>query len=192
MTRDHLHPTPSWYCLTTAPQLEFRAETELTARGYRVFVPHEERELRARYSAAAGAVPDRRWRKVPLLARYVFVALEHESDLGSLIYTMSRGSRRIVTGYLGNNGKPGRIAETDVQFLETVSGKRVSISTEPRPLRVGDVGRITSGPLAGQSSTITGIRGERAKMILRVLGGMREIDVPCRSIEVQNTVKRRA
>ena len=177
-----------FYVLTTAPQLEFRAEEALRQRGIRVVVPHEERELpRRRPGNQRGE-----FRKYALLPRYLFVNLETDGELGSLIYAMSRGSKKLITGYLAANGKPGKIAETDVSFLESISGKRVSYGPEIPTLRIGDVGRIINGPYAGQSSAITGLRGERAGMILKMLGGMREVHVAVRSIEVVQPVKLRA
>jgi transcription antitermination factor NusG len=178
----------TWYVITTAPQLEFRAEEALRQRGIRVVVPHEERELKRRTVSNVRG----QFRKYALLPRYIFVELETESELGSLIYAMSRGNKKLITGYLAASGKPGKIAATDVQFLETVSGKRVSYGPEIRTLRIGDVGRIINGPLAGQSSTITGLRGERARMIIKMLDGMREIEVAARSVEVVQPVKLRA
>jgi transcription antitermination factor NusG len=178
----------TWYVITTAPQLEFRAEEAIRQRGIRVVVPHEERELKRRTVSNVRG----QFRKYALLPRYLFVELAGDSELGSLIYQMSRGSKKIVTGYLAIAGRPGRIAETDVQFLETISGKKVFYGPEIRTLRIGDVGRIISGPLAGQSSTITGIRGERARMILKMLDGMREVEIAVRSVEVMQPVKLRA
>jgi transcription antitermination factor NusG len=177
-----------YYVLTTAPQLEFRAEDALRQRGIKVVVPHKECELKRRTVSNVRG----QFRKYALLPRYIFVELETDGQLGALIYSMSRGTKKIITGYLACNGKPGKIAETDVQFLETISGKKVSYGPEIRTLRIGDVGRIISGPLAGQSSTITGIRGERARMILKMLDGMREVEIAARSVEVVQPVKMRA
>lgn len=177
----------NWYCLVSAPQMEFRAESAIRERNYSVVVPYEERELRAQYSRRLGAVPEPRFRKMPLFRGYAIVKAHDETDICRLLYQMSNGPRRLVSRVLrteGRMGPPSPLPAECMDYLNEISGKRITSRFEIAPLKVGDVARIASEhPFAGQQSTITAKTKTGAKMLLAVLNSMRVVEIQDRYLQ---------
>ena len=170
----------TWFVLTTAPQMEFKAEAAVRQLGYNVVMPYEERELRKR------AGKDRRdqFKKFVLLRRYLVVEAESTSAVGSIVYRMAYAPKRLITGYLGNYGTPSPVPDWAVEYLNEISGRKILMASEISTLKVGDTARIINGPMEGHTAKIESIRGAKAKMFLKWLGGEREITVPTRSLRV--------
>lgn len=177
----------NWYCLVTTPQLEFQAECAIRQRGHEVVVPFEERELRAQYSRKLNAVPEPRFRKMPLFRGYCIVKAKDEEDICALLYRMSLHHRRLVSRVLrteGRLGPPSALPAECMDYLTEISGRRVRSNLEIVPLRIGDVARIAAEhPFSGQQSTVTAKTKTGAKMLITVLNSMRVVEIQDRYLQ---------
>jgi transcription antitermination factor NusG len=166
------------YVLVTAPQLEFQAEAAVRKMGYSVVIPYEERELRKRIGR------DRRtgdFRKFVLLRRYLIVDLPNTDAVGALVYRMSLAPRRLVTGYLGASARPCPVPVACVDYLTSISGKRILLPGQLRTLQVGDVARMING--TGTEGAITKVKRDQVQMLQNWFGTMREVTVSAKSLQ---------
>lgn len=168
-----------YYVLTSAPMMEFKAESALRAMGYKVVMPYEERELRKR------AGRDRRgeFRRFVLMRRYLVVEAANSDEVGTIVYRMAYAPKRLITGYLGTYGQPTPVPAGAVEYLNSLSGRRILQPGQIATLRVGDIARIVNGPMEGQEAQITGIKRDQARMFLKWLNGEREVTVPIRNLQ---------
>jgi len=179
--------TAPWFVLVATPQLEFKAESAIRERGYSAVVPFEEKELRAQFSRKLNAVPEPKFRKMPLFRGYTIVQAEHQDDIGQLLYQMSRAPRRLVSNVLrydGKYGPPSPLPPQCMEYLNEISGRRVRSNLEIAPLKIGDVARIASEhAFAGQQSTVISKTKTGAKMLIEVLASMRVVEIQDRYLQ---------
>lgn len=177
----------NWYALVATPQLEFQAQCAIRQRNYDVVVPYEERELRAQYSRKLNAVPEPRFRKMPLFRGYCIVKAADEEDICALLYRMSLHHRRLVSRVLrteGRNGPPSALPAECMDYLTEISGRRIRTNAEIAPLQIGDIARIAAEhAFAGQQSTVTAKTKTGAKMLITVLNSMRVVEIQDRYLQ---------
>jgi len=139
---------PAWHPLWVAPQKERAAREALKAKGVFAFYPFEEMQRWAHGRKIT-------WQR-PSITRLIYAKFTHYPQWHILRL------RRMIIGPMSVNGVPIIIpSETirQLQGLPTEAERLEEARLELQRLRVGDVARITQGPLAGKCVDINSIRG---------------------------------
>jgi transcription antitermination factor NusG len=166
-----------WFAAKVSPQKEFACEEILTRRGFRCFVPRE-----GKWKTASRRKKEKRFVEYPMLRSYVFIA-----SAGALPWD-ELARINVINGFVSVNGDgyPTAISDKAMAGLQQISGgyvpNRKSVNTH-KALRPGDTAEISHGPFFGQLVTITGLSGEKARVMLELFGVKREIQVSIRTLE---------
>ena len=146
-----------WWVLQTKPLSEKRAQANLVAQGYGVFLPEYPREfIRGR---------KRHVRSAPLFPRYLFIQVDDHAQRSQHSIRHTRGvSMRLMVA-----GVPAVVTSAMILALQTrvaeLSGTAASAFT------VGAAYRIASGPLQGVDALFQEACDEtRAWMLVTLLG----------------------
>jgi transcription elongation factor/antiterminator RfaH len=161
----HLCDGERWYVVQTRPHREFRAQTQLTAQGFRSFLPLHRKTVRhARKLRTLSA---------PFFPGYLFMVLD-----------LSRDRWRSVNGTFG----VARLVMGDEFPVAAPSGVVESLRaacTADGHLRLGELlglgerVRVLSGPFADLVGELTRIDGAaRVVVLLRLLGGEVPVSIP--------------
>ncbi len=163
-----------WYALMTIPQKELASQMVLERRGYRCFLPTEIKYRRSRREKKRRAVT------YPMMRGYIFVAFDGD------IPWMDLARLNIIRGVVGFDGRPAPIDDDAMRRLEKMSGAsiphRSSVNTH-KALRPGDMAEIVSGQFYGTIVQVTGIKGEKARIMLSLFGGERELEISASALE---------
>lgn len=146
-----------WYVLYTKSRNEKKTAVLLANKGIEVYCPvHEEIK---QWSDRKKKVLE------PLFKSYIFVKLnnyEHES-----VHVLTTPG---AVRFLWWQGKPGVVRDEEIiamyDFLNDYRGSTILVNIE-----MGQLVKITEGPLKEQDGKIISMRGNRAILHLRSLGG---------------------
>jgi len=166
----------SWYVVVVPPMRE-RAAVEAMSPVCRAFAPIEYVFRRASpHNKKKVAVPR------PLFPRYVFVENPDWYAISRLEFPDSL--QKVVTGWLGMDGRPSRLPAPEVMHLIAVAEQAppTTISVG-RGLKLGDRAIISEGPFAGHTVRVTRTDPKGASILIDILGSMREIEAPLEILE---------
>lgn len=171
-----MNPTPfpveveRWAALRTAAKWEKKLAEMLAAVSVPVFLP-----MMSRITTYAGK---RRAVQVPLFGGYVFCSAD--DYLGNK--SIGPATKSKVAQVLRPPTPEGLRAE--LLSIATILGDRELVQ-ERVAGKVGDVVRITGGPMAGYQGTILKVRPGRWQLVLAVsfLGARLEVEVDERTVE---------
>lgn len=146
-----------WYAVYSQPHRETRAQQQLAAQGFTVFLPLYRKTVRhARKLTTVSA---------PFFPRYLFVAL----DL-SLDQWRSVNGTFGVTSLITDGATPRPVPHGVVESLAQVSD--AGFVQPGKELKVGDSVRVLTGPFADLLGELVRIDGpSRVRVLLQLLGG---------------------
>lgn len=150
--------TANWYAVSTHPNQEGRAETNLRRQGYETWCP--------RYRKIRSHARRREAVLAPFFPGYLFVMIDLNSQgWGAINSTF--GVRYIVC-----QGKlPSRVPPDFVESLQLMEEGQGYLDLPSNDLKCGDCVRITTGPFAEMIGTLVGIPGrDRVSILLDMLG----------------------
>jgi transcriptional antiterminator RfaH len=154
-----------WYLLTTKPQNDAYAETQLVNQGYDVYRPLAKR-IRKRRQKLIEVIES-------LFPRYLFIQLDTVNDNWAPIRS-TRGVAGFVT--FGNNPAvvPELIVETLMLNEDELSEKAISLDR----FKQGDKVIIESGPYVGLNAVFDAYNGdERAVILLNMLNSIAKLTI---------------
>jgi transcription termination/antitermination protein NusG len=140
-------PTPSaadrWYALQVRARREHSIATQLTGKGYRIFLPTFKAKKRWN-----GRVTEQ---KAALFPGYLFCHFDISHRLPILV---THG----VLAVVGRGRTPVPVEDSEISALQTVVGS--GLPTEPWPyLEVGQAVRIEDGALSGLEGILASFKG---------------------------------
>lgn len=160
-----------WFAAKVAPQKEFACEEILTRRGFRCFVPRE-----GKWKTASRRKKEKRFVEYPMLRSYVFIA-----SAGALPWD-ELARINVINGFVSVNGDgyPTAISDKAMAGLQQISGgyvpNRKSVNTH-QALGPGDTAEVAHGPFFGQLVPVTGLNGEKAKIMVDLFGKPHEVEI---------------
>jgi len=170
-----------WFLIRLPSQKEFVAERILDDAGLIVFVPEEVKFRKS--SRYAKRTDPKRAIRYPLIAGYALVAFPPGRDWGDLF----RFS--LVLGVISRAGAPAVIPFAQVERLlrrhsagEFVAPRAQQWMRTYREFAVGDRVEVLDGPFEGRVFDVTEIRGQAAPVIISILGGEQEVEIPLRML----------
>ena len=95
----------------------------------------------------------------------------------------------IVSGVMSIANKPVCISGSDLEQFINLNREEIEdrlkhpISDEPKTSICGDQANVVDGPFEGYLVDITTINGENAKVLLKFLGSIQEIDIAIDRLE---------
>lgn len=164
------------YVVQTLPCFEAVAKANLEAKGFEVYLPTVVEEIRT------GRLREKRTTVLaPLFPRYLFVRMDLHDRAWRVIASV-RGVQRM----LGSDGEhptplPVRaLGDLRERFAAGEFVRRAAVSA----VNAGDGVTITEGVFQGHSGICTVSRGERIKVLLSLLSGAVEVDLPAKLVAV--------
>ena len=158
----------TWFALMTIPQKEIAAQMILERRGYRCFLPTEDKVIRIRREKKRRVVT------YPMMRGYIFAGFD------SGVPWLDLARLNVIRGVVGFDGRPAPISDEAMRGLEKLSGARIphknSVNTH-KALRAGDMAEITTGQFFGVIVPVSSIKGEKAKVLLQLFGGVKEVEI---------------
>jgi len=151
--------------LCVYPQTEFITQDALHEMGIHALVPFERRWPRASRHARRRVCVDR-----PLFARYVFAEAR----------ALGAGLRQVRGVLTGCGGAVYALRAAELDWLCAMGAEPVT-QAEAVPgaaLHEGMRARIGEGPLSGLEGVIAAIRGQRARVRLKMFGAAHGVSVP--------------
>jgi transcription antitermination factor NusG len=158
-----------WYCIVTQPGCEVRAELSLYAAGFCTFAPKVRRWVSHARTKTA--------KEKPLLGRYVFVAIDEETQSFDAV-RRAHG----VDSFVATVGRPIAFPEKWVEnfrmrymagewdFVSSVTGTFLGEDGLPtvrrNDLPIGARVELMAGEFADMLATVTGREGKRGKTIV--------------------------
>lgn len=135
-----------WYALYTRSRAEKKVKDELVSRGVEVYLPLK-REMR-QWSDRKKMV------EVPVINSYIFVFLDpaKRKDLFGVAG---------IVGFVGDLGRPAIISEREMENMRRAVESKAEFEIKQGIFSVGELVRITSGPMAGVEGQITDIKGNK-------------------------------
>ena len=153
-----LAPGERWYVVFSQPNREGRAQQQITAQGFNVFLPRYRKTVRhARKLTVKSA---------PFFPRYLFVALDLTRDQWRSI----NGTFGVTT-FVMDGATPRPVPHGVVEGLVQVS--EAGVIQLGKELKVGDSVRVLGGPFADLLGELVRVDGaSRVRVLLKLLGGM--------------------
>jgi len=147
-----------WYAVYSQPHREFRAQQQLNAQGFTVFLPLYRKTVRhARKLRTVNA---------PFFPRYLFVALDLSCDQWRCV-----NGTFGVTSLLTDGAMPRPVPHGVVESL--VHASEEGCLQFGKDLKVGDSVRVLTGPFANLLGELARIDGAgRVRVLLQLLGGV--------------------
>lgn len=154
-----------WLVVQSQPNRERVALTHLARQGYRPYCP-----MARRHRVKNGKrIVDH----VPLFARYLFVAVDHEDAHWSPI----RSTRGVAAVLMDNaSGMPYRAANSVVNAVREMEDACANAVAKPR-FRRGQKVELVSGPFAGHPAQWDGSGKDREYVLLELLGRSARVEV---------------
>ena len=171
-----------WYVGVVQPQKEFLAQRQLTQRGVYTYLPLARRWRRIRPFA-----PNKTRVTLPALTGYVFLAPSQSASARPGGGFAALGGVACLRGLLGADGAPQALCGD--RILTFLSENDFDVPDVQRHMRtghafgIGDKVQIMAGPFDGHVVDVRDIRGPVAKVLVSLLGGDREIDLPVDNLE---------
>jgi transcription antitermination factor NusG len=159
---------------------EFTAERILDDAGLIVFVPTETKFRKV--NRMAKSKTEMRFALIP---GYCLVGI-FRSDLSEMDGQWAKVFRfRLVREVIGHNGRPMALPYKQVRSL-LVRHSRGEFNAPDaqrwmqtyREFASGDRVEVLEGPFEGHVAEVTEIRGQQARMVLRLFGADRAVDIP--------------
>ena len=172
----------SWFVLQTAPNREFKAAEALRERGYTVYLPAIERDIKAsRYIKRSR----KKWE--PLFNRYVFVHRLipwREMRYDDPRCLKDRAGRRLLTGLVAVSGAAEPIDEAILgKIADTVKEIEKKQKARPRGIKAGDIAIIKSGPMEGKGGEVVAVTGSDAEIAMKIFGAVRTVRARLEALE---------
>jgi transcriptional antiterminator RfaH len=157
----------TWFAVTTKPRCEAQAEEHLRRQGYECLLPRVRRVLRT----AAGL----KTRVESLFPNYLFLRADPERESLAPVR-----STRGAIGLVRFGMEPARVPERVIgRILERIDGEDGLVRLDTPVLEPGTRVRVTTGPLTGwEGLFLVGEGGDRARLLLELLGSVREVVLP--------------
>jgi transcription elongation factor/antiterminator RfaH len=162
-------PAAQWYALYLRSRYEKKVYKELEKKNVKAFLPLVEE---------VHVWSDRKKKVMePLFRGYVFV----KTDLRDKeIILITKG----VVRFVGINGKPSRIPESQIDWLRRIIGESIKVQRE-QYLRVGERVRIISGPLLGVEGIVSRTHGiSRVVVSIAAIEQSVSVQVPAELLEI--------
>ena len=166
---------PNWYALYLRSRYEKKVDGDLKGKGVETFLPMIEE---------VHVWSDRKKKVMePLFRGYLFV----KTDL--------RDRARIVTTegvvrFVGINGKPSVIRESEIDWVRPVIGQPMDLKREPY-LEVGKRVRVIAGPLLGVEGIVIHKQGvSRVVVSVEAIAQSVSVKVPADLLEVIHVPKK--
>lgn len=159
-----------WYAVQTKPRAERVGLEQLQRQGFLATLPMTRREIRG--AGGMRAVIE------PLFPRYLFLFADASVDDLSRVR-----STRGIGDFVRFGGQPAVVPDAVIAGIEARRGGDDLIALAPPPLAVGDVVRITQGPLGGMDAIFSATRGvDRALLLVYMLGEDCAVTMPLRHL----------
>lgn len=153
-----------WHVLNVAPQREMRVAIDLRRQGLLAMLPTERRYRKTR---GKGNRPVIMAYSHPVIPSYVFVGSDHAMNWPAIAKVEH------VRGYItfDPDGEPARLTPSDIAIIRRLG--LANKSTGGQALRIGDMARLTEGPLWGIEGVVEAIGRERVTVRIMLFGSMR-------------------
>lgn len=156
-----------WYVAQVAPGREIIARDHIIWRGHGAFVPTFNRTFQTQGTRRKRITVKRPW-----MPRYVFIE-------GPNIPWWLLDRMTIVSGVLAPNGKPLAIPQHAMDWFMASNGMIFDETLKAvRSIRIGDLVRISSGPLCGEIGVVQHVKGKSL-----TVNGARRLRVPLDQVE---------
>ena len=167
-------PVPNWYALYLRSRYEKKVHDDLRGKGVDTFLPMIE-EVRV--------WSDRKKKVIePLFRGYVFVKTDLK-DRSRIVTTEG------VVRFVGINGRPSVIPESEIDWVRRVIGQPMDVKRE-RYLEVGKRVRVIAGPLMGVEGMVIHTQGaSRVVVSVEAIGQSVSVQVPADLLEVIHVSK---
>lgn len=173
-----LPPGYEWLAFRTVPAKERMAEFHLSRAGATVFLPMEMKARRVTHHSKRMTQIE-----LPLLTRTLFVGFEPGAPKPWQEICRLSMIQGVIAAW-GADGmlRPFTITEPELHLMLGRIGDMVR--TNPRrSFGLNDLVRIKDGPFAGFCSRVQGVKSQKARLELHVLGSMRGVEIPLEQLE---------
>jgi transcription antitermination factor NusG len=151
-----------WAVCHTHPQAERWAASNLTRRGFEVFLPLATVRRRDRVlPTLSHAVV------VPMFPGYLFVLIDSH-------WTPVRYSPGVHRLLMDGDGKPNRLDASVVELLRAVQ----DLPADPEPWTPGTPCSLTTGPLRGHPGVVLSVSRQFAHVAVLLFGALRDVSAP--------------
>ena len=158
------------FAFRVAPQKEFLARDVLDRMGFNAFFPIETRYRRSNGRRKATE------RQYPLLVGYILMSFE-----GGCIPWHHLSMLRFLKGVVGVAGVPAPISQSALERMRVSAPHETSVNTR-KSFRKGDTVK-TTGAFDGVTMHVEEVRGDKARVMLGLLGAVREATVKLQRLE---------
>jgi len=161
-----------WYCYIAKHQQEVTADTHLRQQGFTSYLPQHEVAWKNRQRKIA-----------PLFPRYGFVQLDVDSDHWGAVY-WTRGVESLIAD--PDNRRPIRVPTRAVDLLlaQCAPNGVIYPNAPIDDLMVGDMVRVTDGPMAGLIGVCHRRSSDRITLLMDIMGRPVEVATQRASVEV--------
>ena len=142
-----------WYVVYTRSRAEKKVYAALIAQNIDSYLPLQ-RKLRQWKDR-------KKWVEMPLITGYCFVCIEKE-EYEKVLQTDN------VVGYVRFEGKPARIPQTQIEYLQQLLNQSdFEVEVSRATFKPGKMAEITAGPMVGVKGELLGCRGKN-RFVLRI------------------------
>lgn len=164
--------TPIWYVLQVAPQRERLVEGEIRrGLGLLAYVPYERFSVR-RASRSIEVVR-------PLMPGYVFCGTKS----GGMPWSDISATRHVRDWLTVDDDVPAPVSDLEIMQIQRLAEAHNSRKIGQRSLQPGDRVKVADGPFASMTALIATVRGNTAGIVIPMLGGPREVQIPAAHLE---------
>lgn len=164
-----------WYAVQTPPQRERACAELLNQRGWVTHIPMRTARIIVRQRPRKVAT-----REFPIIPSLLFVEMPWSLTADPYLW-WQLAQVRLVRSIVGNGDVPYGIPAEQIERMVKRNGELDALkATRARTARSqfakGQRVVFKDGPLAGFSGPVTGISGERYRLMLEMLGSVREVE----------------
>lgn len=167
----------AWHVATVQPFMELTAEEHLVRQGFEPFNPRFEvtRVTRGRKVTTEHAY----------FSGYIFVHF----DRALTQWRSINGTRGVKQLILSSPDTPARVQDGVIEeLLKLCRGSIVEAAVVDRTLQriipVASLVKITEGPFEGHRGTVSWSKGDRARVLLSILGSQRDVKIEKKALEL--------
>ena len=163
----------AWFVVATKPRSEAVALEHLIRQGYVCYLPRVRRAIRT--------VEGMRDRTECLFPSYLFLAADPEHESLAPVR-----STRGAIGLVRFGGQPAQVSADVIQRIRAREDTEDGLVRLAAPeIKAGSKVSISDGPLSGIEGIFLGASGaDRVRLLLELLGTMREVELPRQQIAV--------